>query len=203
MIFFHLSTTWLSDLYITKNCIFCWYTTAKKRKCDFFQSLKCRQFEATVRKKNFHVSCTWCKSLVGKFPSILKLILMPYLSIGPKWFWTVQIVLVRSKSFWLVPNHFGRVQIILVRFKLYFYLLFFIIWTCPKWFEPDQNDLNPTKTNWACPKWLVLDQTDLDGPKSFWAHRRTRQIVGSLKGQLISKGNFGVFKSTKKPTNFV
>ena len=41
-----------------------------------------------------------------------------YPSICPKWFWTVQIVLVRYKSFWLVPNRFGRVQIILVRFKL-------------------------------------------------------------------------------------
>ena len=39
MIFFHLSTTWLSDLYITKKCVFCWYTTAEKRKFDFFQSL--------------------------------------------------------------------------------------------------------------------------------------------------------------------
>ena len=39
MIFFHLLSTWLSDLYITKNCVFCWYTTAEKQKFDFFQSL--------------------------------------------------------------------------------------------------------------------------------------------------------------------
>ena len=39
MIFFHLLSTWLSDLYITKNCVFCLYTTAEKRKFDFFQSL--------------------------------------------------------------------------------------------------------------------------------------------------------------------
>jgi hypothetical protein len=47
----------------------------------------------------------------------------------PKRFWTVQMVL----------DAFGRVQIILVRFKLDFSGLIFIIWTCPKWFGPDQN----------------------------------------------------------------
>ena len=35
MIFFHLSSTLLSDLYITKNCVFCWYTTAEKQKLFF------------------------------------------------------------------------------------------------------------------------------------------------------------------------
>ena len=64
---------------------------------------------------------------------------------GTNCFGLVQIVLVGSKSFWLVPNHFGRVQIILVRFKLDFYSLIFIIWTCPKWFEPDQNKVDLCK----------------------------------------------------------
>ena len=37
MIFFHLSSTWLSDLYTTKNCIFCRYTTAEKlNHVDFY-----------------------------------------------------------------------------------------------------------------------------------------------------------------------
>ena len=26
MTFFHLSSTWLSDIHITNNCVFCWYT---------------------------------------------------------------------------------------------------------------------------------------------------------------------------------
>ena len=54
---------------------------------------------------------------------------MPCPSLGPKRFWTVQIVLDRHKSFWLGPNHFGQVQIILVRFKLDFYGLILTIWT--------------------------------------------------------------------------
>ena len=36
MIFFHLPSTWSSDLYITKSCIFCWYKTAEKWKLYFF-----------------------------------------------------------------------------------------------------------------------------------------------------------------------
>ena len=39
MIFSYLLSTWLSDHYIIKNCVFCWYTTAEKQKLDFFQSL--------------------------------------------------------------------------------------------------------------------------------------------------------------------
>ena len=66
-------------------------------------------------------------------------------SIGTKWFWTVQIVLVGSRSFWSGQNRFGR-----VRFK--FSGLIFIICTCPKWFGP------LTKTNWTRRKQSVLDQ---------------------------------------------
>ena len=37
MISVHLCTTWLSDLYKTENCVFCWYaSTAEKLKFDFF-----------------------------------------------------------------------------------------------------------------------------------------------------------------------
>ena len=71
---------------------------------------------------------------------------MPCPSIDPKWFWTVQIVLDGYKLFWSGPNRFGRVRIILVRFKLGFSGLIFIIWTCPKWFGPDQNKLHPSET---------------------------------------------------------
>ena len=94
---------------------------------------------------------------------------MPCPSIGPKWFWTVQIVLHGYKLFWSGPNCFGCVQIILVGFKLDFYGQIFIIWTFPNWFGPDQNELDPTK-------WLVLDQNDLDSPKSFWTHRTRHKL---------------------------
>ena len=43
------------------------------------------------------------------------------------------------------PKCFGRDQIILVKFKLKFYGLTFIIWTYPKWFQPNQNELDPSK----------------------------------------------------------
>ena len=67
--------------------------------------------------------------------------LMSCSSIAPKWFWTVQIIMVEYQSFWSGPNRFGRVQSILVRVKLDFSGLIFIIWTWPKWFRPDQNKL--------------------------------------------------------------
>ena len=101
---------------------------------------------------------------------------MPCPSMGPKWFWTVQIILVEFQLFWMCPICFGWDQIILARFKKS------LIWTWPKWFGPDQNKLDLTETNWTPPKLLVLDQNDLDGPKSFWTHRRTRHYsVWDLK----------------------
>ena len=66
---------------------------------------------------------------------------MPCPSIGPKLFWTVQIVLVGSKSFWLGPNHFGQVQIKFFWTTFYNLDLSKIIWTRPKCFGLDQNDL--------------------------------------------------------------
>ena len=65
----------------------------------------------------------------------------------------LQIVLVESKSFWLGPNRLVRSE----RTEILagqVHIRFFIIWTCSKWFWPDQNDL--------------------DGPKSVWTHKRTR-----------------------------
>ena len=69
---------------------------------------------------------------------------MPYPSIGPKLFWTVQIVLTG-------PNSFGRVQIILIRPKLDFTGLICI------------PNFNLSKMIWTQPKPLVLYQNDLDG----------------------------------------
>ena len=57
-----------------------------------------------------------------------------------------------SKLFWTGTNCFGQVQIILVMFKLDFSGLIFIIWTCPKCFGPNQNDLGPSKTIGTRPK---------------------------------------------------
>ena len=75
--------------------------------------------------------------------------LMPCPSMGPKWFWTVQIILVEYKLFGTNPICYGRVQIILNRSKLLKLVQKNIIWTQPKWFGPDQNDLVPTKKNWT------------------------------------------------------
>ena len=59
MIFFHLLSTWLSDLYITKNCVLCWYTIAEKLKFDFFQWLNRCQFEAEVFNQERLLYCTY------------------------------------------------------------------------------------------------------------------------------------------------
>ena len=85
----------------------------------------------------------FCQVGILLFPKILNCT-----SIGPKWFWTNQIVLDGYKLFWLGPNHFGRVQIIFERFKLDFSGLTFIIWACPKWFGPVQNNFYYTKMIW-------------------------------------------------------
>ena len=44
-----------------------------------------------------------------------------------------------SNLFWWGPNNFGQVQIIKTS----------VIGTWPKWFGPDQNDLDPTKIIWT------------------------------------------------------
>ena len=45
MIFFDLSSAWLSGFYITQNCAFCGGTTAEKQKLDFFNHFS---FEAAI-----------------------------------------------------------------------------------------------------------------------------------------------------------
>ena len=44
---------------------------------------------------------------------IQTMIMMPFPSMGPKLFWTVQIILVKYQSFWTGLIHFGWVQILL------------------------------------------------------------------------------------------
>jgi hypothetical protein len=70
---------------------------------------------------------------------------MPCPSIGPKRFWTIQIVLDGYKLFLSGPNHFGQVQIRLLWTNLY--------------------NLDPTKIIWTRPKRIGLDQNHLAGPK--------------------------------------
>ena len=68
-------------------------------------------------------------------------ILMPCPSIGPKWFWTIQIILVEHQSFWTGPICFGLVQIIKFcpeKSNL----------TLPKFFGPDQKNWYSTKKIW-------------------------------------------------------
>ena len=74
-------------------------------------------------------------------------------SMGPKCFWTVQIILVEYQSFWMCPIRFGQVQIIKN--------------------SPGNINLNLIKTIWTRPKQSVSVQNILDGPKSFWTDRRT------------------------------
>ena len=52
MIFFHLSSSWFCDLYITKNCVFCWYTTAEKQKLNFFNHWT---MEKVIQRCNYYL----------------------------------------------------------------------------------------------------------------------------------------------------
>ena len=63
---------------------------------------------------------------------------MPCPSMGAKWFWTIQIILVEygSNSFWSDPNHIGQVQIIKNSPEKSNLNLTKIIWTQPKRFGP-------------------------------------------------------------------
>ena len=61
---------------------------------------------------------------------------------GPKLFWTIQIVLDGYKLFWSGPNRFGQVRIRLLQAGL--------LWTdFYNMDQSDQNDLDLTKTNWT------------------------------------------------------
>ena len=63
----------------------------------------------------------------------------------PNHFGRVLIVLDRSNSFWLGPNHFEKIQIIR--------------------FGPENSNLNLTTTIWTQPKQFAPVQNNLDCPK--------------------------------------
>ena len=73
---------------------------------------------------------------------------MPCPSIGPKWFWTLQIVLGGYKLFRLGPNNFGQVKIRFFWTNFYNLDLCNMIWVLPKWIGPAQNDWYLTKMIW-------------------------------------------------------
>ena len=73
-------------------------------------------------------------------------------SIGPKWFWTVQIVLDGYKLFWSGPIRFGQAQIILDRFGQVQIIKI----------SPEKSNLNLTKMIWTRPKQFLHVQNNLD-----------------------------------------
>jgi hypothetical protein len=87
---------------------------------------------------------------------------MPCPSMGPKWFWTNQIILVDYQLFWTGPIHFGQVQIILERSKLQKIVQESLICTWPKCFWSAQNGLDMTKTICTSPKQFGRSQIILD-----------------------------------------
>ena len=123
---------------------------------------------------------------------LLKLVvqrtLMPCPSMGPKWFWTIQIILVEYQLYWTGPIRFGQAQIILDMSKLWKKIVQkSLIWPWPKWYEP-------TKTIWTKPKQFVPVQNNLDGPKSFWTYRKTRHNSALIKDpNWVKKRHFITF----------
>ena len=72
----------------------------------------------------------------------------------PKDFGWVPIVLDGFNLLWLDPNYFGQVQIIKI--------------------SPEKSNLNLTKMIWTRPKQFGPDQNNLDNPKSFLIYRRDK-----------------------------
>ena len=60
---------------------------------------------------------------------------------GPKLFWIVHISLNGSNLFCLGPNHYRSKFLKIVHKNL--------MWTWPKWFGPDQDNFNPSRTIWT------------------------------------------------------
>ena len=63
-------------------------------------------------------------------------------------FGRVPIILGRSNLFWLGPNHFGQAEIIKISPEKSNMNLTKMIWTRPKQFALNQNNLYPSKTIW-------------------------------------------------------
>ena len=85
---------------------------------------------------------------------------MPRPFMGPKWFWTVQIILLWHQLFWTGLNHFGKVQIIKV--------------------SPEKPNLNLTKMIWTRLKQFALNQNNLYPSKSIWM---VQNDFGTIGGQ--------------------
>ena len=68
---------------------------------------------------------------------------------GPKLFWTDQIVLDNYNLFLSGLNHFGQVQIRLFWTNFYNLDLSKMIWIRPKRIEPAKNDWYSTKMIWT------------------------------------------------------
>ena len=75
--------------------------------------------------------------------SALEIWPVSFTSMSPKWFWTIQNLLV---GFRRCPNHFGQVQITKINSEKPNLNMTKMIWTRPKRFGPDQNNLYPSKT---------------------------------------------------------
>ena len=107
---------------------------------------------------------------------------MPCPSIGPKWFWTAQIVFVGYKSFWSGTNYFGQVQIRLFWTIFHNLDLCKIIWTRIEQIGAIQND------------WY---QNYLDDPKLFWTHWHNSINLCKTKAPPIQSALCGVFPKGK------
>ena len=79
---------------------------------------------------------------------------MPCPSMGPKLFWTVQIILIKYQLFWTCPIHFGQVQIIKI--------------------SPEKSNLTLTKNA------LGPDQNNWYSTKMIWS---VQNHFGAIEGQ--------------------
>ena len=98
--------------------------------------------------------------------------LMPCTSMGPKLFWTNQIILVEYQLFWTGPICFDRVQIILDRSKL-------------QKNSPEKSNLNLTKIGlaqniWTCTKYF--------GTCRMTRHESLLSFACSYKFMLLTSG---------------
>ena len=78
---------------------------------------------------NCFLSLNYTVLLYCKLVSAIECLVL--LSMGPKWFWTVQIILIKYQLFWTGPIRFGHVQSILDRSKLQKLVQKSLIWTWP------------------------------------------------------------------------
>ena len=109
MIFFHLGSSWFCDLYITKICIFCRYTTAEKQKLDFFNHWT---MEMVIERCNFY----------SRAAIILYLIPLPPYAKCQMRFWKAIMFcpLHSTRVFWVIFfNIVGPISCIVVLFDCF------------------------------------------------------------------------------------